>query len=223
MSIEPEVSTADWLASESALGTRDTVDFVEAWHLSDDDCDDADDACTGRRAACIEGATLCYENWTTPRFPFARLTRYAPQDGFWGRGDVELLRSLQAIINQMVDDIGMNVAVTGKGVWITPPGIQPGQLVGYRPFHLEMPAGAQGRTEFYHPPPVSPATLDLLERFIGKAHEPPARRSGSRRAGHHSAPARRVSRSTRKRICCRIATRCSRAGVRSSSSTSRSA
>lgn len=170
-SIEPEVSTADWLASEGALGTRDTVDFVEAWHLSDDDCDDADDACTGRRAACIEGATLCYENWTTPRFPFARLTRYAPQDGFWGRGDVELLRSLQAMINQMVDDIGMNVSVTGKGVWITPPGIQPGQLVGYRPFHLEMPAGAQGRTEFYHPPPVSPATLDLLERFIGKAHE----------------------------------------------------
>lgn len=167
MSIEPEISTSDWLATESAIGARDTVDFVEAWHLPDDD---ADDVCTGRRVACIDGVTLCYENWTTPRFPFARLTRYAPQDGFWGRGDVELLRALQAIINQMVDDIGMNVAVTGKGVWITPPGIQPGQLVGYRPFHLEMPTGA-GRTEFYHPPPVSPATLDLLERFIGKAHE----------------------------------------------------
>lgn len=171
MSAEPEIPTSDWLATESAIGQRDTVDLVEAWHLPDDDCDDEDDACTGRRAVCVEGATLCYEAWSTPRFPFARLTRYAPQDGFWGRGDVELLRPLQVQINQMVDDIAMNVAVTGKGVWITPPGIQAGQLTGYRPFHLEMPAGAAGRLEYYHPPPVSPATLDLLERLIGKAHE----------------------------------------------------
>ena len=166
---EPDVPSSDWLASEAAIGPRDVVDFVEAWHLPDGDCDDEET--TGRRAACLDGVTLCYEEWSTPRFPFAFLTRHEAQDGFWGRGDVEILRPLQSMINQMVDDIGMNVSVTGKGVWITPPGIQPGQLVGYRPFHLEMPAGAAGRTEFYHPPPVGPATLDLLERLVSKAHE----------------------------------------------------
>lgn len=161
----------DWLAQSSLLGQRDTVDLVEAWHLPIECCDDDDEECDGRKAVCIDGATLSYCEWREARFPFARLSRYKSQEGYWSRGDVELLRGIQQTINRMVDDIAQNVAVTGKGVWITPPGIQPGQLSGYRPFQLEMPAGAAGRMEYYHPPPVSPATLDLLERWIGKAHE----------------------------------------------------
>lgn len=163
--------TADWLANEADVSRRDVVDLVEAWHLPSGDCDDEDDPNDGRKFAGLVNVTLCYREWRTPRFPFARLSRHKSKRGYWARGDVEALRGLQAMINRMIDDIAMNVAVTGKGVWITPPGIEPAQLVGYRPFMLTAPGGAGGRMEFYHPAPVGPATLDLLERCIAKAHD----------------------------------------------------
>ena len=102
----------------------------------------------------------------------------------------------------------MNVAVTGKSVWITPPGIQPGQLVGYRPFHLRCRLAR--RTG-----PSSPPAARLA------SHARPAREVSSARpettgAAQWFIPGPVTTHAgasgvtpTRKRICCRIATRCS--------------
>lgn len=158
---------SDWLATESELGSRDVVDFIEAWHLGSP----GEEQCSGRVARVINGVTLCYDEWEPERFPIARLTWHAPTVGLWGHGDVERLRGIQGEINGMCRDLAMNIAVTGKGIWITPPGIQPAQLVGYRPFHIEMPAGASGRTEFHHPQVFSPSQLELIERFVTKMHD----------------------------------------------------
>lgn len=165
--IRPEDSlTSDWLASEVDMGVRDVVDLVEAWHLGAS----GEVECTGRKAVCLDGVTLCFDEWEDPRFPIARFAWHSPMVGLWGHGEVERLRGIQGEINQICRDIAMNIAVTGKGIWITPPGIQPAQLVGYRPFHLEMPAGSRN-IEFHHPAPCSPAQLDYLERKITKAHD----------------------------------------------------
>lgn len=167
---DPLTRRADLLSDETMLGRRDIVDFFEAWHLPS--CDDADeDETDGRVAACLDGATLCYAPWTSPRFPFARLSRYPSQTGYWGRGDVEMLRGSQAELNRMVADISQNVHVTGKGIWMAPMAaqVQPEQLSGYRPFVLQTMAGTA--PQFVHPPPVGPATIDLLERKIGWMHD----------------------------------------------------
>lgn len=168
-----EVSTSDMNVDAAFLGRRDLVDFIEAWHLRcDERCDDDDlDKMDGRHAGILDGVTLWYKPWTTPRFPIARLTRHQPMEGFWGYGDIEILRNAQSIIDQMVSDIEQNLAVTGKGVWITPPGVSPDQLVGYRPFQLIAPAGGGNKMEFYHPQPVGAGAIDLLERLIAKMHD----------------------------------------------------
>lgn len=168
-----EVSTADMNVNAALLGARDLVDFVEAWHLrADEGCDDDKlDEMDGRHAGCLDGVTLWYRPWYEPSFPIARLTRHQPMEGFWGYGDIEILRNAQTIIDQMAHDIEANVAVTGKGVWITPPGVSADQLVGYRPFQLVAPTGAGARMEFYHPQPVGQGAIDLLGRLVGWLHD----------------------------------------------------
>jgi hypothetical protein len=162
----------DYLADETKIGKRDVVDLVEVWHLPSDCPDDEDEVSDGRVAVCLEGLTLCYQEWRSPRFPFARLSRYKPKGGYWGRGDVELLRGQQAELNRMIADISMNIMVTGKGIWMTSAAaaIQPEQLSGYRPLILSIPGGAP-QPMFVHPPPVGQATIDLLERKIRYMHE----------------------------------------------------
>lgn len=162
----------DWLADESRIGGRDVIDLYEVWHLPSECADGDDDESDGRVAVCCEGLTLHYAEWSCPRFPFAFLHRYTSQVGFWGRGDVELLRGQQAELNTMIADISMNIRVTGKGIWIAPPGsqIQPEQLVGYRPLFLTMLAGG-GAPQFVHPPPVGAPTIDLINRKIGWMHD----------------------------------------------------
>lgn len=161
---------SDWLANESGLGCRDVVDFVEAWHLPTSDCNEDDGKDGGGRVfAGLANVTLRYEEWRTPRFPFARLSRYKPKRGYWGHGDVERLRGLQLRINRMVDDIGMNIAVTGKAMFVAPPGLEPAEMVGVRPFVVTVPGGA-ATVQVYHPAPVGPATMQLLEWHITQAH-----------------------------------------------------
>lgn len=159
---------ADWLASEIEVGARDVIDLVEAWHLPDA-CNDGEDS-GGRKAVCIDGATLCYEERDETRFPIARYTWHAPMRGLWGSGDVERLRGIQAEINKICRDIAMNIEVSGKLMVFAPPGIEPGQLVGIRPFVVTIPGGGQ-RIEHIIPPPCSPAQIDYLERKITKAHD----------------------------------------------------
>ncbi len=167
-----DMLNADWLASEIDIGRRDVVDFVEAWHLPTHDCEDdaEDEDIDGRKFAGLVNATLCYQPWRTPRFPFARLSRYKPMRGYWARGDCELLRSGQTLVNRMVDDIAMNVAATGKGIMVTPMDIEPAQVTGYRPMHLKMAGGGRG-IEFVHPVPVGPVTLQLLETNIRQMYD----------------------------------------------------
>lgn len=161
------------LADETKMGRRDVVDFVEVWHLPDCiDEDDDDKESSGRFAACLQNVTLCYQEWREPRFPFVFLQRYESQTGFWGRGDVELLRGQQIELNRMIADISMNIMVTGKGIWMTSASaqIEPEQLSGYRPLVLALPGGAP-QPQFVHPPPVGPATIELLERKISHMHD----------------------------------------------------
>lgn len=156
----------DWLASPSELGARDVVDLVEAWHLPSG-CDAKD----GRKVVCVDGFTLCYEEWTEPRFPRATYTWHDPMSGILGYGDVERLRGIQREINQICRDIAMNIEVGGKVIVLAPPGIEPAQTVGFRPFMITIPAGASSRVEHVIPPPCSPAQIDYLERKITKAHD----------------------------------------------------
>jgi hypothetical protein len=162
--------TSDWLASESQMGDRDVVDLIEAWHLPKEDCDPEEDG-GGRKLVCIANATLCYEEWKSPRFPFARLTFRKPRRGYWGSGLVERLEPTQRQINRMVADIAQNVAVTGKGVWLVPEqaDVPVEKLSGYRPFKLTY-RGVRA-PEFTHPTPINPTTLALLEKKIAWAHE----------------------------------------------------
>lgn len=165
-----ESYTADWLASESRVGSRDVIDLVEAWHLPHRACGDDEDG-GGRKVVCIANRTLCYMAWKAPRFPIARLTFRKPRRGYWGSGLVERLEPAQRQINKMVADIAQNVAVTGKGVWLVPEqaDVPVEKLSGYRPFKLSY-RGVKA-PEFVHPQPISVTTLELLRQKIAWAHE----------------------------------------------------
>lgn len=162
--------TSDWMASESKVGRRDVVDFVEAWHLPHRSCDPGEDG-GGRVVRCLAGKTLCYEEWKSPRFPIARLSYKKPRRGFWSMGLIDVLEPAQRQINRMVADVAMNVAVTGKGIWMVQGqfDIPVEKLSGYRPFKVTY----QGPREpaFVHPSPISPTTLELLRQKIAWAHE----------------------------------------------------
>lgn len=130
--------TTDWLASESMVGRRDVVDFIEAWHLPQRECESPDEDGGGRVVRCLGNKTLCYEEWKAPRFPFARMAFKKPRRGFFATGIVDALEPTQRQINKMVADVAMNVAVTGKGIWAVPEqfDIPVEKLSGYRPFKM---------------------------------------------------------------------------------------
>jgi hypothetical protein len=163
--------TQDWMASESMVGRRDVVDFVEAWHLPEREGDGPDEDCGGRVTRFLAGKTLCYEEWKAPRFPFARNCFKKPRRGFFCTGLIDALEPAQRQINKMVADIAMNVAVTGKGIWTVPEqfDVPVEKLSGYRPF--KMAYKGIKPPEMMHPVPVGAATLDLLRQKIAWAHE----------------------------------------------------
>lgn len=156
----------DWLLSGMTAEHEDVVDVVYSWHLNS-----GGDACDGKRAVCLETATLLCEEWEGEAFPFAFLHRYKPKRGFWGRGDVELLADLQARVNAIVRDIQQNLDVHGKIMVSVNEqyDIPSEKLTGRYPFKLVW-RGPQA-PQWIIPNPLSPGQLQALETMIGKMHD----------------------------------------------------
>ena len=156
----------DWLLSGMTAEHEDVVDVVYSWHL-----DSGGEICDGRRAICIENATLLCEEWEGEAFPFAFLHRYRPKRGFWGRGDVELLADLQRRVNAIVRDIQQNLDVHGKVMVSVNEqyDIPAEKLTGRYPFKLVWRGPSEPK--WIIPNPLSPGQLNALETFIAKMHD----------------------------------------------------
>lgn len=179
MELYPDHARAIIAASPAQSGIRDEVDddtkvtdlddYVDVWraiHLPRGDDD-------GRDALCIDGATLKYEKWEEPRFPWA-IFRYAkPRRGVWAKGLIYELKDLQHRINSIVRDMQMNLAATGRGHYAMQEGsaLPPEMLTGSAPFVLKF----KGNTApvFTAPTPINPAQLQMLQFFMQQAFELP--------------------------------------------------
>lgn len=162
-----ESSSAEWASPTSGWSTSGVIDVYESWHLPS-----GGDAEDGRKAICIEGATLCFEEWDRPRFPFAILRRHRRQDAFWGQGDVELLAEDQADINRIARDIQRNIEVNGHMVILTneqQDATPVEKFTGRGPFRLKVKGDVNG-VKFVMPPAVNQSALQYLEFRIGKMH-----------------------------------------------------
>jgi hypothetical protein len=129
---------------------------------------DSDD---GRVAHVIDGATLRFEQWDSPRFPYAIFRYSDPLRGFWGRGLIRDLADIQHRINSIVRDVQMNIEAVGKGSYLVNEAfdIPVEMMTGARPFKFQY-RGAQA-PQWNAPAPVSGQTLQLLEFFIRQAFE----------------------------------------------------
>jgi hypothetical protein len=153
------------------LGSLDGyVDVFKAWRRPTDE-----DAKDGRFAMCIDNATLTYEKWDQPRFPFATFRYKKPQRGYWGLGLVEQVMDIQQRINSIVRAMQMNIDVTSMGSYLVNELYdQPIELMtGARPFKFSW-KGPQGmQPQWKAADPLSPQTIQILEFFIRQAFEIP--------------------------------------------------
>lgn len=148
------------------MNLGDYVDVFEPWHLpSTPDSDD------GRHAICIDNATLVFEKWFEPRFPWAMLRLFKPRLGLWGTGFVDQLASLQHRVNCIVRDLQLNLAATGRGHFLVNEAndIATELLSGWQPFKLKF-KGNQPPT-YVAPTPFNPAQLEALAFFIDKMYD----------------------------------------------------
>ncbi len=146
----------------------DVIDLYESWHLPSG-CDAED----GRKAVCIENATLAFECWERPRFPFPMLRRHRRQDGYWGQGDVERLAPDQAAINKMAAAIERNIDVNSDLVIITnemQDATPTEKLTGRGPRRIRVRGSVDG-IKYHVPTPVSPGHMALLEKRISWMHD----------------------------------------------------
>jgi hypothetical protein len=129
---------------------------------------DSDD---GRMAVVIDGATLRFEEWDSPRFPYAVFRFSDPLRGFWGRGLIRDLADIQHRINCIVRDVQLNIEAVGKGSYLVNEAfdIPVEMMTGARPYKY-MYRGPQP-PQWNAPAPVSGQTLQLLEFFIRQAYE----------------------------------------------------
>lgn len=125
----------------------------------------------GRVALCIEGATLCFEQWHEPRFPWAHLRLFKPRNGLMGFGFVDQLASLQHRVNCIVRDLQLNLAATGRGFFAVNEqnDIPVEMLTGWQPFKLKF-KGAQP-PQWQAPQPFNQAQLNALDFFIQKMYD----------------------------------------------------
>lgn len=175
---EHEGGRDEWASPVASWKSPDMIDLYESWHLpsltwsEDDDPEAADYVDDGRTAMCIEGATLCFERWERPRFPFGKMNRHERQSGYWGQGDVERLQEDQADINRIARDIQRNVEMDGNLKVFTPQAmdnVPTEKLTGRGPMRIRYP-GSQPPA--YVPPnPVSQAHLSYLQFRISHAHD----------------------------------------------------
>lgn len=143
------------------IDLSDYVDTWEAWHLPttrDSDC--------GRHALCVNGATLVYEQWHEPRFPFAMFRLFKPLSGLWGKGFVDQLISLQHRVNLIIRDIQLNLSVTGRGHYLVNEAsdIPVEMLSASDPFKIKY----RGNTppQWIAPTPFNASQMAAADKFI---------------------------------------------------------
>lgn len=148
------------------MSLEDYVDVYEGWHLPS-----TKDSGDGRHGICIDNATLSFEEWLEPRFPWAHLRLFKPRLGFWGYGFIDQLASLQHRVNCIVRDLQLNLAATGRGHFLVNEqnDIATEMLTGWQPFKLKF----KGPTPpvFNAPTPFNPAQLEALAFFIDKMYD----------------------------------------------------
>ncbi len=148
----------------SSFGSlEDYVDVFEGWHLPT-----TPDSDNGRHGLFTETATLVFEPWLEPRFPWAHLRLFKPRLGLWGHGIVDQLASLQHRVNCIVRDLQLNLAATGRGHFLVNENndIPTEMLSGWQPFKLKY-KGGQAPT-YVAPTPFNPAQLGALQFFISQ-------------------------------------------------------
>lgn len=162
-----EAGSEEWTSPAAFYDEGDVIDLYESWHLPS-----SKTAGDGRKAVCIEGCTLRYEEWTKPRFPFAILRRHLRQDGYWGQGDVERLAPIQHGINGLVRDIDQNLEVAGKLVVFTNEQMDATpteKLTGTRPYRVRV-RGPLGALQFAVPQAVNMSHVQVLNERIQMAY-----------------------------------------------------
>ncbi len=146
----------------------DYVDLYEGWHPPT--TADSED---GRHGVFIENATLDFERWYEPRFPWSMLRLFKPRNGngLMGNGFVDQLASLQHRVNCIVRDLQLNLAATGRGHFLVNENndIPTEMLTGWQPFKLKYKGGTP--PTYTAPTPFSPAQLNALEFFITKMYD----------------------------------------------------
>lgn len=146
---------------DATTNLSEYVDTWEAWHLPTT-CDSD----KGRHALCIGGATLVYEQWHEPRFPWAMFRLFKPLKGLWGNGFVDQLISLQHRVNLIVRDIQLNLSVTGRGHYLVNEAndIPVEMLNATDPFKIKY----RGNTppQWIAPTPFNAAQMAAADKFI---------------------------------------------------------
>ena len=145
---------------------EDYTDVWEGWDLpSTKQSED------GRHGLVIDTATLVFERWYEPRFPWAHLRLFKPRNGLMGFGFVDQLASLQHRVNCIVRDLQLNIAATGRGHFLVNENndIPTELLTGWQPFKLKY-KGGQPPT-YVAPQPFHQAQLGALEFFIQKMYD----------------------------------------------------
>lgn len=153
------------------LGSLDDyVDLWRAWRRPT-----RDESGDGRIAYCIDGATLSYEEWDSPRLPFAMFRFKHPRVGFWGLGLIEQVADIQQRINSIVRAAQMNIDVTAMGsMLVNEMYDQPIEtMTGSRPFKFGWKGPHGMQPQWKAADPLSPQTLQILEFFIRQIYELP--------------------------------------------------
>lgn len=150
----------------STTDLDDYVDVFEAIHRERQEGD-------GRRALCIDNATLVAEPWEFPRFPWATFKWQKPRRGVWSRGLVHKLKDIQHRINCIVRDIQMNIQAVGRGHYLMQEGmaLPTEALTGFSPFVMKYKGNQP--PQWNAPAPFSQAQIGALEFFINQAYELP--------------------------------------------------
>jgi hypothetical protein len=125
----------------------------------------------GRHALAIDTATLVFERWHEPRFPWAHLRLFKPRNGLMGYGFVDQLAELQHRVNCIVRDLQLNISATGRGHFLVNENndIPTELLTGWQPFKLKFKGGVP--PTYVTPQPFNPAQLNALEFFIRQMFE----------------------------------------------------
>lgn len=148
----------------SKQGVANQVTVIESWHLPS-----GPEAKDGMHCICLEAEPLFVEDWTRPRFPFAKLPWSKRLGGFWSQGAAEQLQGTQLEINKILWVIqrSMHLAGTFK-IWF-----KTGTKVIKEQFNNEIGAIINGEEppQYLVPPIVQPELYQHLNTLITRGFE----------------------------------------------------